>query len=624
MGRRVLPSVTLVLSLGLLGGVAQPTSTPLAVTTPMAAPAWALAERALIEANAAGVQAYADRVLDARGYMPVEPRWGVNDGPDDLMENIRNWPLAHAIGGADTIIDTWQKAWEGHLEQFTRAKIPSLDITRDGIYYKEFTPQFDWEHISEGFGPFYFYGLSRPTDTRYQARMRRFAGLYMNEDPEAPNFDPKHMIVRSLFNGSKGPKLTPATVDEWDGPLQPGADPNAPNRTRFATSSNVRGDHPLNLNVAMLHFHAYLLTGEVKYRDWLLHYVNAWRARTEQNGGNIPSNIGLDGTIGGEWGGKWYGGVFGWNSPDSGVRNYVLRGPPEAFGAALLLTGDQRYPQVLRRQIDNLFAASKEENGKRLLPRFYGDQGWYGFHEVGAGPSGSLGNLHNVLIDLYMWSLAPGDRARAPDNAWLEYLQSGDASYPLRAFHDGLDDVRRAGARLRGEIQGRGGAAGGRGAARSAPPVTANPVATTALINLTMGANDPGGSTHGPLPLHAQVRYFDPDRRRAGLPEDVAALVHGIQPGQVSLTLVNLHPLQFRSVVVQMGAYGEHHATTVRIDGRSVAVDGPSLTVRLSPGAGGALDIGVRRYEYDPTLSFPWDRGAVVRPRAGGKPARGR
>ena len=70
-----------------------------------------------------------------------------------------------------------------------------------------------------------------------------------------------------------------------------------------------------------------------------------------------------------------------------------------------------------------------------------------------------------------------------------------------------------------------------------------NPVATEALINLTLGANDPNGSGHGPLPLHAQVRHFDPDRRRAGLAEDVAALVEKITPEGVTLTLVNTHPV---------------------------------------------------------------------------------
>ena len=48
-----------------------------------------------------------------------------------------------------------------------------------------------------------------------------------------------------------------------------------------------------------------MLTGEQKYKDWVVEYVNAWKERTAATGGNIPSNIGLDGKPGGEYGGKW-------------------------------------------------------------------------------------------------------------------------------------------------------------------------------------------------------------------------------------------------------------------------------------------------------------------------------
>ena len=37
------------------------------------------------------------------------------------------------------------------------------------------------------------------------------------------------------------------------------------------------------------------------------------RKESEANGGHIPTNIGLDGAIGGEYGGKWYKGTYGWN-----------------------------------------------------------------------------------------------------------------------------------------------------------------------------------------------------------------------------------------------------------------------------------------------------------------------
>ncbi|MEZ4618937.1 MAG: hypothetical protein R2867_25960 [Caldilineaceae bacterium] len=47
--------------------------------------------------------------------------------------------------------------------------------------------------------------------------MRRYAGFYMNEDPQAPNYDPEHKIIRSAFNGSRGPLLRKATGLDWAG-----------------------------------------------------------------------------------------------------------------------------------------------------------------------------------------------------------------------------------------------------------------------------------------------------------------------------------------------------------------------------------------------------------------------
>jgi hypothetical protein len=123
-----------------------------------------------------------------------------------------------------------------------------------------------------------------------------------------------------------------------------------------------------------------------------------------------------------------------------------------------------------------------------------------------------------------------------------------------------------------------------------------------------MGGADPGGSTHGPAPLFVQVRHFDPESRRAGLPQDVAALVERFDAGEVRLTLVNTGAERARTVTVQMGAYGEHRATTVTSGGRKTTVNGPWFNVRLAPGAGQTLTIGVRRYAYRPTLAFPWAR----------------
>lgn len=581
--------------------VANPASTTIMVDAPAPVPAWALAQRAVIAANAEGVKTFLDAFVDGRGYLRGLAHYGITDGADDAMEPIRNWPIAHAVGGDEAIIEAWSHVWENHLDQYSRARVPEVEAVSEGVYYREFMPQFDWEHISEGMAGFYFYGLSRPYDRRYETRLRRYAGFYMNEDPSAPNYDPEHKIIRSLFNGSRGPRLTPPNATDWDGPEIPGGEPGR--RTRFLKSENIFGDHPLNLNTVQLAFHAYLVTGEDKYRNWALEYVDAWRGRIDQNGGNIPSNIGRDGTIGGEWGGKWYGGVFGWNSPDEGVRNYVFRGPPEAFGDALLLTGDQAYTGVIRRQLDNLYAQRRVVDGKVQVPHYYGDQGWYGFYDVD-GRSPGLGNRRRVEADVYMWGLEARDLARLPKTGWIGFLQGQAKDYPVQAFQAALEEIRVAAQRIRDDDTTLQYPVGITRWERS------NPVATEALVNLTMGGADPGGSGHGPMPLHTQVRHFDPDARRAGLPPDVAALVEQIEPGSVVLTLVNTSPLTTRTVTVQLGGYGEHRCTSIRTRSGTVGCDGRAFSVRLTPGSSETLTIGIDRYAYRPTLDFPWDQGA--------------
>ena len=52
-----------------------------------------------------------------------------------------------------------------------------------------------------------------------------------------------------------------------------------------------------------------MLHGDQKYADHVVDYINAWAERTAANGGVIPSNVGLDGTIGGETEGRWWGGA---------------------------------------------------------------------------------------------------------------------------------------------------------------------------------------------------------------------------------------------------------------------------------------------------------------------------
>ena len=46
-----------------------------------------------------------------------------------------------------------------------------------------------------------------------------------------------------------------------------------------------RGDVPLNLNATSLLAHAFLHTGEERFRDVIMAYLSAWEERTQINGG---------------------------------------------------------------------------------------------------------------------------------------------------------------------------------------------------------------------------------------------------------------------------------------------------------------------------------------------------
>ena len=89
--------------------------------------------------------------------------------------------------------------------------------------------------------------------------------------------------------------------------------------------------------------------------------------------------------------------------------------------------------------------------------------------------------------------------------------------------------------------------------------------------------------------LHCRLRYFDPARRRAGLPEDVAALVEKLSADEVTVTLVNLSPLHERTVTVQGGAYAEHQLQSVTINGNTTPLDSPHFSVRLASRRGSRI-----------------------------------
>ena len=580
---------------------------PITITTPLPPPHWALLERQLLRDQSDAVEAFFNHYFDERGYLMCVPRWGGNDGPDDAAENLLNWTLLHALGGDDNVLERFKLGWDGHLRQYTEAKTVEVPFARDGMYYKEFPVMFDWFHHSEAMSPFYLQALSDPFERRYQQRTRRYAGFYMNEDPQAQNYDPQHKIIRSMFNGSRGPMLRKATGLDWAGdPIEVEGrfSPLHGERTfdemiaHFKDYNDVVGDNPLNLCATTLALQAYMLDHEPKYRDWALEYIDAWVERTAANGGIIPTNVGLDGVIGSDAGGRWYGGVYGWGFtvivPQTGkvahrtywhVRGYF------GFGNALLLTGNQKYVDCWRGVLDQFNANAREIDGKLLYPTgysdYFGEPDWIDFKPK---------PFDSGALEIYTWSMDRKDLKLVADDPWVRFLEGQNPNHPVEALQAAMDELRHKIELMHAD---------------TTTPDTRlsddmnhiNPATTEALTQLMLGGIPTGRSG---CPLHCRLRYFDPARRRAGLPEDVAALVEKLSADEVTVTLVNLSPLHERTVTVQGGAYAEHQLQSVTINGNTTPLDSPHFSVRLAPGCGSQLTIQTKRYANQPTVAFPW------------------
>ncbi len=594
------------------------------VSTPCVPPTWALLERQLLDAQSRACEVFFERYFDERGFLRCVPRWSGDDGPDDALENVLNWTVLYALGGSERVLTLYKRALEGHFRQYAEARTTEVELGREGMYYQEFHSCFDWFHHGEAWSVILLQGLADPHDEALIRRMRRWSSWYMGDDPHVPNYDKQHRVIRSFFNGSRGPLLRPATALDWAGdPIDVagrfdtlhGETSYQEMLDHFRDYTDVVGDNHVNLGATTLGLATYALTGEARYRDWTLEYVDAWVERTRQNGGLLPSSVGLDGRI--ESGYGWYGGVYGWGFSVMQIpwhgqvahRAVHLR-TPFAFANGLLLTGQREYVELWRRLIDQVNANARAEAGQTLYPHMYGrldrldrlqrgvslddlptdgPTGWYEFRAERFAPGAEA---------LWYWT---GDRSAlelvgsTPD--WVRYLDGDNPEFPEAALRAELEAVRSGVADIRADPRAPD-------RMMSDDMNGLNPGTTIGtLIQLMLGGIPTGRDVHA---LHAYLRYFDPARRRPGLPGQVSALVEHIAEGEVTLQLVNLDPVEERAVTVQAGAYAEHQIARARVASTDVPVNHSHVTVRLAPGAGARLILSLERYVNQPTFAAPW------------------
>ena len=636
-------------------------------------PVWAVLERRLFDTLDQSVYPFLERYTQPDGTLTWGDTLHGRDGADDFYESSYNWPLLYLLGGGDHLLALGDRQWEAITRQVAA-------LRPVGQIYKEYERGYDWFHQGESNLYFYLLCLADPQRPERQARTRRFAGFYLNEDPEAPNYDPERRLIRAPHNGSGGPRWGTSDAAEprygWSAgmaryglPLHdvPGIatyddlrDPALARRMGAAMQERMgRGDVPANLAATSLLTNAYLVTGETRYRDWVVDYTEAWLERARRNGGLLPDNVGLSGEIGEYLGGRWYGGLYGWTWPH-GFYNVGMAAIVAATNAALV-TGDLSYLDLARTQVDRIMDLGEQRDPRHgpmslrehwtgqfaalaamqppaaatfLVPYRYGDHGWFDYQPLAPMYPTAIwaftldqadwARLERLReVEPFDWRGVYGFRTKEDaghEPPWLRFLAGDNPTYPeqiLRASlgqaHWRLDRIRADQADLR--------------TVNIHHWQQLNPVLTEALIHLTLGAPPP--VYNGGL-LHAPLRYFDAARKRPGLPPDVAALVTRVVQDGLDVQLVNLSPTAAREVVLQAGTFGEHRFDSVRytaLDATSRAAypGGPSyapppleeaeraqpvgsthLWVQLPPATHVTLRLATTRFANRPSYQGPW------------------
>jgi hypothetical protein len=642
-------------------------------TVPLTAPpAWAVWERRLLDTMSEAVHPFAAKYTRPDGGLiwrdENDDSFQSRDGADDFYESFYNWALLYVLGGGDHLLEMAHKHWDAVTQQLTRL----------GLVHKEYELGYDQFHQGESYIYFYFLCLADPTDPKLTERARRFAGFYLNEDPDAQNYDVQHKLIRAPHNGSGGPRWGYVDGDPsygWYSYMAPYGlpyedvegitsyedlrDPVLARRMGEVMQERMgRGDVATNLIVTSLIANAYMMTGDAKYRDWIVEYVTAWRERAQANGGLLPDNVGLSGKIGEYIGGRWYGGLYGWSWPH-GYYNVCMAALVAGINAALV-TGDLAHLDLPRSQIRAIHAlgetrtlgslamslghhwigllhAHTPETTVFVVPYRHAESGWFDYQMPTPVYPVALWSWTQSADD---WALVQqlrdaslGDwREVIPfrnkedaghEQPWLCFLRGENPDYPEAILSESYAKVARRMEMIR----------------RDDADLTQvsihhwqelNPVTTEALVQLTLGA--PQIIYNGGL-LHCQVRYFDALRQRPGLPEDVAALVERVDSEGIVVHLVNLSVFEEREVILQAGGFGEHTFVCAEYETRTseypgvqgaagyaappletrtetTALGDSLLWVQLPPGTELRMTLRMARYTRTPSYALPWESPA--------------
>ena len=400
-------------------------------------PTWAVYERMLIDRMNEAAIAYQEHYTLKDGTFHWREEWPGFDGSDDALR---------VVSQLAALLRVWAAAPSCTSAPAGCGKRSPSSSPRYGQIYREYDANYDWMHHGESSIYFYYFGLADPNRQRDRARTLRFAAMYMGEDPEADNWDAQKRMMRSPITGSRGPRI-PNEWDDWathrailahypapyedipgvDGPIADWNDDKVyAEILKLLNERMMRCDVPLNLTSTSLITHAYLYTGEDKYRRWVLDYLGAWAERIEQNGWYLPRQHRTEWCDRRDHGrANGGGGYYGWRWPH-GFMSIIQPLTISAMNA-VLLTGDMSYLDIPRSQLDRMIDMGHEKDGALYIPNRHHDAGWSDLSraaarvsaaDLGAVPgcagSRTPGPLPRANVCLGRGASRPGQRRRHP------------------------------------------------------------------------------------------------------------------------------------------------------------------------------------------------------------------
>ena len=619
-------------------------------------PLWAILQRKLIDTINDTPGLIMEKYVKPNGYMmwPNDPDFKSIDALDDMYESFHNWPLFYMIGGHEKFLTFSHRQFDAITEQFSK-----LDTGYGHpMVVNGYEQGYDWMHQGEGYLFFYLINLADPKNPVSIERSIKFAGFMLNEG--ADNYDFDNKVMKCCYVGSMGagkrffdkkPWIW-ADYMQWYGlPYHdiPGITniddiKNEENAQKMADVRYERlkdSDTVTNLAATSMVLNAYLHTGDQKYKDWIIDYINAWKKEMEKNNGIMPDNRGPGGTFGECMNGKWYGGFYGWTWP----HGFATMGDPLTMACEneTLLTSDINCMDMIRSQLDIMASHAIEVDGTLYIPHKYADPGTiheYYVHEdkfLTVPEKTSKNPNYKRLLEkdgwfefiplspvfpVHLWFISREDKDLAfvrkvrnekikdyenfyngyskyqggNDAMWINYLEGGLIDFPEKVMQHNLNQVYERLNFIYTDTEPQE-------EYSDAYLQFRNPVTVEGLIQLTMG---------GPFPLYnggllqVSVCYYDIDKKRMGLPENIAALVSKIGAEGIDLTLINLHPTRSGQMYIQAGAFAEHTFTKIITENEETIINDSRFIIKMEPVNILQMRLKMDRYSNKPAYQWPF------------------